>query len=177
MKNILVVPGSNSTSSINRELALHAAAQIENSQTSILDLSRVVLPLYGPDLEAESGIPAEVHELDSLIESADGLIVSLAEYNGSYAAAFKNAFDWLSRIDMKVWKNKPMLLMATSPGGGGGAHVLASARNDFPHFGGNIAADFSLPLFHENFGDRKILSEELRSDFLGKVELFRQALN
>ena len=51
------------------------------------------------------------------IEEADFLVVSLAENNGNYSAAFKNVFDWCSRITVKVFQEKPMLLMATSPGG------------------------------------------------------------
>jgi NAD(P)H-dependent FMN reductase len=36
---------------------------------------------------------------------------SINKILASYAA-FKNIFDWMSRIDKNVWQNKPMLLMA-----------------------------------------------------------------
>jgi len=44
-----------------------------------------------------------------------------------------------------------MLLMATSPGGRGGANVLATAAGSFPHLGAEVIATFSLPSFHDHF--------------------------
>jgi chromate reductase len=79
------------------------------------------------------------------------LVVSLAENNGNYTAAFKNTVDWCSRINGKIFQDKPMLLMSTSPGARGGASVLEIAKNNFPRFTANIKAIFSLPSFNENF--------------------------
>ena len=62
----------------------------------------------------------------------------------------------MSRIDGKLWSDKPMLLMATSPGARGGATVLEIAKGRFPYMGGNIVADFSLPSFDDNFSGGKI---------------------
>ena len=101
MKNIVALGGSNSKKSINKTLATYAAKKIEDAQVSVIDLNDFDLPLYGIDLETENGIPEEAKRLNNLLESADGLVISLAEHNGSYATAFKNAFDWLSRIDQK----------------------------------------------------------------------------
>ena len=109
--------------------------------------------------------------------SADGIVMSLAEYNGSYTTAFKNLFDWLSRIDRKVWKNKPMLLLATSPGRRGGRGVLEIAKQGFPYYGGHIIADFSLPQFRVNFSEEEgITDEQLRQSLAAKIALFEEAL-
>ena len=142
MKKIVALGGSNSKNSINRALATYAANQLENSEVTIADLNEFDLPLYGIDLENDKGIPEEATRLNTLIESADGLVISLAEHNGSYAAAFKNAYDWMSRINQKVWKNKPMLLMATSPGARGGATVLQTAKSRFSVFRGKYHSRF-----------------------------------
>ena len=75
----------------------------------------------------------------------------MAENNGNYSASFKNTFDWASRINVKVFQDKPMLLMATSPGGRGGASVVEIAKNAFPRYGANVLATFSLPSFNVNF--------------------------
>lgn len=176
MKKIVALGGSNSKKSINKILATYAAQKIENSETIVADLNDFDLPLYGIDSETENGIPEDATRLNELLEAADGLVISLAEHNGSYATAFKNAFDWLSRINQQVWKSKPMLLMATSPGSRGGVTVLQSAKMSFPHLGGNIVADFSLPSFYDNFSEKGIISEELNTDLNRKIELLEKAL-
>jgi len=176
MKNIIVIGGSNSKKSINKTLATYAAGQIADAKVTVIDLNDFDLPLYGVDLEAENGIPADAKRMSSLLESADGLVVSLAEHNGSYSTAFKNAFDWLSRIEKKVWRNKPMLLMATSPGVRGAIGVLSTAKNSFPHLGGTIVADFSLPSFHDNFSENGLKDEKLNADLNKKIKALQLAL-
>lgn len=174
--NILAFAGSNSSSSINKTLAQYVAGQTKDTVVTAVDLNDYELPLYSPDLEKESGIPETVTKFKSLIAESDGIILSLPEYNGSYTAVFKNLFDWLSRIDMKVWQEKPMLLMATSPGKRGGAGVLQTAIDAFPHFGGNIVADFSLPQFLDNFQAGEITDQEKIVELEEKVLLFQSAL-
>ncbi|MEW7280313.1 NAD(P)H-dependent oxidoreductase [Aquimarina sp. 2201CG1-2-11] len=176
MKKIIAIGGSNSKKSINKTLATYAANQIKDTETVVIDLNDFNLPQYGIDLETEKGIPEDANRLNEMIASADGLVVSLAEHNGSYATAFKNAYDWLSRINQKVWKNKPMLLMATSPGGRGGATVLQGAKTSFPYMGANIIADFSLPSFYDNFSENKINNEELSTELDSKIRLFEKAI-
>lgn len=176
MKKIIAIGGSNSTKSINKALAVYAANQIGSSETTVVDLNDFELPLYGIDRETTHGIPEEAIRLNSFIESADGLVISLAEHNGSYSAAFKNTYDWLSRINQKVWKNKPMLLMATSPGGRGGATVLQTAKTSFPYLGGNIIADFLLPSFYENFSEEGLTNEELNTELKTKIKMLQEAI-
>ena len=97
--------------------------------------------------------------LQKQIPSSDVIVVSLAEHNGSYAAAFKNLYDWTSRIEQKPWSDKPMLLMASSPGGRGGSTVLESAKATFPRMGADLRATFSLPSFHDNFSAESGITE------------------
>lgn len=176
MKKIVALGGSNSKKSINKTFANFVAGELEGTETILLDLNDFDLPMYGIDIETENGFPGDAERLNGIIEAADGLVVSLAEHNGSYSVAFKNAFDWLSRIDQKVWKNKPMLLMAASPGGRGGASVLQTAKGTFPHLGGNIIADFSLPSFYDNFSTDGLKDENLSTDLEQKIELFQKAI-
>jgi chromate reductase, NAD(P)H dehydrogenase (quinone) len=176
VKKIIVLGGSNSTKSINKRLAVFAASQLEAVEVIIVDLNEFHMPLFSVDLEAEIGSPENAIKLNALLQSADGLVVSLAEHNGSFSAAFKNAFDWLSRIDKVVWKNKPMLLMATSPGGRGGASVLATATALFPRFGTTIVATFSLPSFHDNFSEQGVINAELSAELNQKINIFQKAI-
>ncbi len=176
MKKIIALGASSSRKSINKTLAIYAASKVADASITVVDLNDYALPLYGIDSEEEFGIPEAAQRFSKTIESADGLVISLAEHNGSYTVVFKNLIDWLSRIDMKVWKGKPMLLMATSPGGRGGASVLAAAKSYFPFMDGEIVADFSLPSFYDNFSNAGIANAELASTLKDKIVALEKAL-
>lgn len=156
---ILAFGGSTSSQSINRQLARHAASLIPMGRVTDLDLAGFELPIYSTDEENANGIPAAAKQFLELIRSHDAIVISLAEHNGSYAAAFKNLYDWTSRIDQKVWSGKPMLLLSTSPGARGGASVIEAAKATFPRMGADLRASFSLPSFHDNFDSTKGLSD------------------
>lgn len=176
MKKIITIAGSNSQNSINKALLTYTASLLENVEIIPIDLNNYVLPIYGVDFETENGIPPAVKKLDRIFDTADGFMISLAEHNGSYAAVFKNTIDWLSRSNMKVWREKPMLLMATSPGARGGATVLESARGYFPFMGASITDTFSLPSFYDNFLGNKISDQELNGQLMASVKLFKDNL-
>lgn len=148
---ILAFAASNSTQSINRQLLRYASTLIEHVDIEMLDINDYEMPLYSSDREAALGIPDEAHRFFQKIAAADALLISFAEHNGSYTAAYKNLFDWASRIDMKVYQSKPTVLLSTSPGGGGAANVLASATKSAPHFGMDLRASMSVPSFYDNF--------------------------
>ncbi|MDP2089894.1 MAG: NAD(P)H-dependent oxidoreductase [Flavobacteriaceae bacterium] len=176
MKKILVFAGSNSKSSINKQLAIYAASHLNSVGIQLADLNDFPLPVYGVDDEQEEGIPSNAHLFYKLIEEVDGIILSLAEHNGSYTTVFKNLFDWISRINSKPWNNKPMLLMSTSSGSRGGQSVLDAAKSRFPYMGVKIVGTFSLPSFYDNFYDGKIIEEFLNNELLDEVKQFELAL-
>lgn len=171
---IIAFGGSPSKNSINKKLATYAAGLFENAEVEVLDLNDFQMPLFSVDIEATIGQHPLAKAFLDKIATADILVVSLAENNGNYSAAFKNVFDWCSRIGAKVFQDKPMLLMATSPGGRGGATVLEIAKNAFPRYGANIKATFSLPSFNDNFDveKMKISNEELDNQLKEIVENF-----
>jgi len=176
MKKLIAFAGSNSRNSINKQLAEYTANQINNAEVAVLDLNDFELPLYGIDYEMEHGIPSNAQQFLDLIKSANGIVLSLAEHNGAYASVFKNLFDWMSRIDGKLWSNVPMLLMATSPGGRGGATVLDIAKGRFPYMGGNIVADFSLPSFGQNFSEEGIVDDALKAEYSKAIGELQSAM-
>lgn len=177
MKKILVFGASNSKNSINKQLALYAASHLQNHDINAVDLNDFEMPLYGIDREKASGIPEKAQLFKTQIRKSDGIIISFAEHNGSYSTAFKNTLDWVSRIEKDVWLDKPMFLMATSPGKRGGQNVLSQATTYFPFMKGNVAARFSLPSFGQHFSAAAgITNEEMHRDFLEQLTLFRQAL-
>lgn len=176
MKNVLAFAGSNSSDSINKQLAIYASSLVKNSKVTVLDLNDFDLPIYSKDLEAKNGIPENAKKFHDYIKSTDGIIVSLAENNGAYSAVFKNLFDWMSRAEPKTFMGKPMLLMATAPGGRGGASVLAMAKDRFPRHNAKIIAEFSLPLFNDKFSNGKITDSDFDKTLKEAVALFQNEL-
>jgi NAD(P)H-dependent FMN reductase len=172
---IISFAGSNSQDSINKKLVTYAAHLFVNAEVEVLDLNDYEMPLFGVDIEKEIGTHSLAKAFLDKISEADILVVSLAENNGNYSVAFKNIFDWCSRINGKIFQEKPMLLMATSPGARGGATVLEIAKNAFPRFGANIKATFSLTSFNDNFDVEKgkISNAELDSQLKEIVKNFK----
>lgn len=178
-KKIVALGASNSKNSINKKLATYAAHQLKDVSITILDLNDFEMLIYGIDKEQATGIPELAMEFKNHIKNADGIIISFAEHNGAYSTAFKNVFDWISRIkgDQGIWENKPMFLLATSPGGRGGQTVLAAATTSFPHQNKNTISSFSLPSFGQNFSEEKGITEEnLLKAFQEQLAIFEEAL-
>ena len=168
---ILAFGASTSSASINRKLAIYAAGKVPAAEVTELDLRGYDLPIYSADEEKENGIPQDSQAFLATIRAHDAIVVSLAEHNGSYTAAFKNLYDWTSRIEQKLWSDKPMLLLSTSPGPRGAATVLEAARATFPRMGADLRGSFSLPAFYDNFSDEDgITNPELESEFDRAVE-------
>lgn len=177
MRKIIAFAGSSSKNSINKVLATYVAHKIEDVEVEVLDLNDFPLPIYSFDYEAENGIPDNANLFLGKVQSADGIILSLAEHNGAYSSVFKNIFDWMSRIDGKLWGDVPMLLMATSPGGRGGATVLEIAKGRFPYMGGNIVADLAFPSFGQNFVNQEVVNKELKTKIESAVEKLQSKLS
>lgn len=176
MKKIITIGGSNSINSINKILAEYVGSLINHVELIKVDLNNFEMPLFSVDLEAEIGSPKGAKELNKVIESADAFIISLAEHNGAYSVAFKNTFDWLSRINGEVWRNKPMLLFATSPGPRGGKTVLDIALGRFPFNGGKIVGSLSFPSFNDNYKDGEVVNVDLKFEIQKMVNDLEKVL-
>jgi len=153
---ILAFAATNSKHSINKALVSHAGQVFEqevnpNAEIDLIDLNDFEMPIYSIDRENDEGIPKLAHAFFEKISGADALLIAYAEHNGFYTAAYKNIFDWVSRIQMKVYQDKPMVVMASSVGPNGGANVLQVAERSAPYFGAKISASFCVGLFDKHF--------------------------
>lgn len=158
---LLAFAASNSRQSINRQLVDYAVGLLADGQIegvpagaleiSSLDLNDFEMPIYSIDRQNADGIPQPAHDFYNLLGAADALLISFAEHNGSYTVAYKNVFDWASRIDMRVYHDKPIVMLSTSPGGGGGGFVLRTAGHLAGYFGNEVLASLAVPRFGENF--------------------------
>ncbi len=181
MKKVLAFGASNSKRSINKAFAIYAANQLKNIDLTIADLNDYAAPLYAVDLQREQGIDENVIRFYHLIQENDALIISLAEYNGLHTSAFKNLWDWLSRIPMEkpmnIWGDKPMFLLSTSPSRRPMSNVLKVSKELFPHFGANIIADFHLPSFNHYFKNNQIVETKYQEQFHKQKESFQKELD
>ena len=171
--SILAFGASSSKNSINKRLASYAAGKIENAEVILLDLNDFEMPIYSIDKENENGFPELAYAFKKHISECDAIVISFAEHNGAYTAAFKNIFDWISRIEKDVWGNKPMLLLATSPGNRGASTVLEMAFEKFKRMNSNTIIKFSLPSFNDNFSDNLGITDvEISKSFIDQLSLF-----
>ncbi len=137
---LLAFAATNSRVSINRALVEFATDRLKANHASdvdieILDLNDFEMPIYSVDRQKETGIPSEAQTFYEKIGAADAVLVSFAEHNGSVTSPWKNIFDWMSRIDMKVWQDKPTVILAATPGPRAGAGVLGGQEVMAPFFG------------------------------------------
>jgi len=169
-KNILSIGASGSKNSINQIFANFVAEKLSKDY-SALDLSQFLLPLFTADEEIENGFPHAAELIYQSIKKHDILVISLAEHNGSYTAFFKNIFDWLSRLELKFFTDKKIVLLSTAPGPRGGQSVLEAALDRFPRHGGEIIAHFSLPKFKESFDlEHGVIDQQLNAGLNNVVE-------
>jgi len=176
MKKIITLGGSNSNNSINKKLAEYTGKLLKNVELIKIDLNAFEMPMFSIDTENEKGFSEATKALNKIFNEADGFIVSLAEHNGAYSAVFKNTYDWLSRVDANVWRDKPMILLSTSPGGRGGATVLSIASEKFPRMGANIIGSLAVPSFYDNFKEGKMLDEKIKNKISELVLAFEKEI-
>ncbi|MBU2069751.1 MAG: NAD(P)H-dependent oxidoreductase [Gammaproteobacteria bacterium] len=148
---VLAFAASNNPQSINQQLALSVARLLPQAQVVTLDIDDYELPIYSERREAELGTPAQVTAFLQQIAEADGLIVSFAEHNGGFTAAFKNLYDWASRSQRRIFQHKPAIFLAAAPGPGGAKSVLQAAVQAAPYMGAELSATVSVPNFHQVF--------------------------
>ena len=111
MKLVAIV-GSLRKDSYNRQLAVAIQERYaEKFELEILDIG--LLPHYNQD-EENNPAPSVV-EFKKKVKEADGVIMITPEYNWSIPGVFKNALDWLSRVD-KVLIGKPVMTAGAATG-------------------------------------------------------------
>lgn len=159
---VIAFAASNSKKSINKELVSFAVTLLpSNVNVEVLDLNNYELPIFSEDKEVELGKPELAQAFYDKISQADGIIISFAEHNGTYTVAFKNLFDWVSRINQKLYQNKPVVFLATSPGKGGASNVLKQAESSAPYFAAQVKGSLSIPSFYDVFDlTKKELNDE-----------------
>ncbi len=129
---LLLIAGSARRGALSVRLrdAARQAAERAGASSAVLDLRALALPVYDGDLEAAQGVPAGATTLRDAIVAHDALLIATPEYNGFPTPLVINAFDWLSRLPdgLAVTANKPVALVASSPGALGGLRSMNFLR-------------------------------------------------
>ena len=176
---ILAFVTTKSRNSINRSLVEFAAAQLQSQATpgtgvEFVDLNNFEMPIYSIDRETQDGIPQEARTFFDKTGAADAVLVSFAEHNGSVAAAWKNIFDWMSRIDMEVWHNKPVAMQAATPGPRADAGVLGGQEHMAPFFGADLRGVQGIGNWAEAWGKANLTL--LQADDIAALDAVLNAL-
>lgn len=156
MGKIIAFSGSNSSESINHKFINASVKLFSSSDYEVIDLRDYPAPMFGVDLEKSEGIPDSIHALKDKLREADGFLIATPEHNGSMPAFLKNTIDWLSRIEPKVFDDKPTVFLSTSPGTRGGASALENIVVTMPHRGAKVVGSYSLGSFHEHFDKNQL---------------------
>ncbi len=156
MKKILAFSGSNYSKSINQQLVGIAASYVKEAAVEVISLSDFPAVMYGMDEEEANGFPKKMVELKEKMSNANGFIVSSPEHNGSMPAVLKNSLDWVSRQGGKIFNDKPVVFLATSPGPRGGASVLSHLVEIMPYRGAEIVGSHAVGSFQEKVVDNDL---------------------
>ncbi len=178
MSKLLAFGASSSKNSRNKRLAYYVARRMAPKEANLIDLNEFEMPIYSEDREFEIGIPDEAYKFKKLVNESLGIIISLAEHNGSYTAAFKNIYDWVSVIEETVWSNKPLILLSTSDGKNAGNIVMQSALSRFSRQSKFEIPHFSLPKFNDNFSDKDgIIEPKLLYELDKQIKVFNSQVD
>lgn len=177
---VLAFAASNSTTSINKQLATHAANVLKSeisphAELEVLDLNDFEMPIYSFDREGSNGIPKLAKDFFEKLGNADVIIISYAEHNFSYTTAYKNIFDWATRINMKIFQDKPVIALSASVGEYGAATTLNAFIDKSGYFGADVKGNLSVGSFGDVFDSEKgILTD---ADLSAKLLTALQSLN
>lgn len=111
---IIAISGSLRKNSYNTGL-IRSAIELKQESLDIEYFDIKDIPLYNADIDGQDK-PKAVLELAKKVAEADGVLIAVPEYNYSFTAALKNAFDWLSRMAPMPLLGKPLAMMGASYG-------------------------------------------------------------
>lgn len=174
VKNILAIIGSASENSSNHKLVHHFENLTKDVfKVNIYDRLRT-LPHFDPILSI-SNTPAEIADFRSLVEKADGIIISTPEYVFSIPSGLKNAIEW--SVSTTIFTGKPLGIITASANGMKGHEELQLIMK-------TVMAEFTAGTLLLVQGVKGKINEEgtvtdtkTRKDLAGFVAAFKDLVN
>jgi chromate reductase len=150
--------------------ALRAARKLAPSGMSIEIMSLAEVPLYNEDVK-QVGFPPAVNDLRAAVRAADGVILATPEYNHSYSGVIKNAVDWISRPPDQPFQDKPLAIMAASPGFTGGVRGATHLKQCLGYLDAKLLAtpEVLIAQAKERFDEAGELKDEATRQMMGKM--------
>jgi chromate reductase len=171
---VIAISGSLRASSLNTAV-LYAACRLAPAGVQIEIFDGIgQFPFFNSDLEGEH-LPQEVANFRTIIDAADGLLISSPEYARGVAGVMKNALDWL--VGSQEFPGKPVALINTSPRA---SHALASLTLTLETMSARLVeeASITLPLLGtvndaESIATNAELAEPLRQALARYVDAIK----
>jgi chromate reductase len=158
---VLAISGSLRTASYNTALLREAARQAPPDMQIELYEGLESLPPYNEDREGDP--PLEAVRLRQAIASADALLISTPEYNGTVPGQLKHAIDWASRPKGEraaLW-GKPVAVIGASTGQYGAMWAQDHARKALGLAGARVLeSGVAVARAGERFSERGVLADE-----------------
>lgn len=127
---LLAFAASHRKESINRKLAQEAArhARAQGASVDFREYGAFDTPVYDDETCSPDSLPSAVAGFIDALNTVNGVMISVPEYNWSFPGSLKNLIDWVSIATPMPLKNKPFLLLSATPSLRGGAQGLVQLR-------------------------------------------------
>ncbi len=124
MLKLIAIVGTNSKRSTNRQLLQYMQKHFaEKAEIELVEIKDI--PVFNKP--ADKQVPAEILEIATKIEEADGVIIGTPEYDHSIPAVLMSALAWLS-YGIYPLLNKPIMITGASYGTLGSSRAQLQLR-------------------------------------------------
>ena len=167
---MLVIVGSNSSTSINEQLTKAVLKELD-LKNEFIDLKSLNIPMFSEDLEREIKSPEGILFLLEKLAAHEHIFIATNEHNGTVSAFFKNIFDWLSRIQLKFLADKKVFILSTSNGKRGGLGANETLQKLVTRFGCEVFEYYAFSVFSDNFdsNNQKVTNETYLKELENKL--------
>lgn len=168
---LLGISGSLRSEATNTKL-IREAGRLYGGEFAFGD---VRFPLYDGDDEAATGVPAGVQGLADQVVAAEAVVIATPEYNQSLSGVLKNALDWVSRVQGRPFRDKPVVLMSAAAGRAGGARANYALRLAMTSFKPRLLTEELLLADARNQfdDDGRLVSEQITEQLSDLMALLR----
>ncbi len=136
--NLLIITASDGE---NLKLAkrFEAIGSLLKTNPTLLDLTKIDLPLFTPQKHTELGSSAAIKRLQDIMYAHSHWVICAPEYNGSIPPVLTNTIAWLSVQGddfRQLFNGRPIAMASFS--GGGCMELLISLRIQLTHLGAQV---------------------------------------